>query len=334
MDKIALKLSGIHYVLLVLAIFGRFSSGYIGTDLEPQDVTTSQCTEPCHYDGDGHMNCSARACKFPPEFDEISFWKNIDGYVRILDLHGNQISNVTSLHEFEYLTELDLTCNGVRDIEAGAFKLCTNLEILNLAENSLKQIDNDIFEDLNGLKVLNLSGNLLTNIDEDLFRKYLRSLDTLILKNNRITTIDSYSFFNLNALRILHLEHNELRQVTSAMLGGLQVEQLHLDYNFLTAIPELSVASTMGLQYISLSNNRISQLDELAFLTASDMLFLNLSYNRIREIPVHSFEDTNKLEQLILDGNPLEEIKPGVLPKSLKKFSLQVCPIISIITVN
>ena len=294
-------------------------------EIEEQDVSAPQCDIPCHYDGNGYMNCTTRSCNFPPQFNDVSFWHHIDGFVTNLNLHGNQIHNVTTFHKFEYLVEMDLSSNGVRDIEAGAFAQCPVLEVLILNDNSLKQVENEMFEGLNGLKVLDLSENSITSIDEEVFRRDLRLLETLILTRNKITSIESYAFFNLNQLQSLHLDYNELREVTSSMLGGLEVTHLYLDFNYLTQLPELTVSSTIGLEYLSLSGNRISVLDENAFMTASDLQFLDLSGNRIRGILPHTFEDTKNLEQMILDGNPIEEILPGVLPKALKKFSLQVC---------
>lgn len=71
----------------------------------------------------------------------------------------NPIFSSNEFHNMEKLKILDLSRNGLRNIEEGILKGCTNLEELYLDGNSLTAVPTVSLKGLRAIKVLSLAGN-------------------------------------------------------------------------------------------------------------------------------------------------------------------------------
>jgi len=78
----------------------------------------------------------------------------------------------SNFEDLENLTELDLSHNGITEIELGSFSNLTKLESIDLSHNNITHIHKNIFDSLPNLEEIRLYYNQLTDSDDATF-KYL-----------------------------------------------------------------------------------------------------------------------------------------------------------------
>ncbi|XP_076602623.1 amphoterin-induced protein 3 [Chaetodon auriga] len=106
---------------------------------------------------------------------------------------------------------LDLSHNGIEQLEGGSFEGLYRLETLRLAHNKLTAIHQGAFRNTSGtlLRHLDLSSNQLRVLEQHYFLD-LPGLEELLLFNNRIVHVESRALDGLGSLRKAYLSHNRL----------------------------------------------------------------------------------------------------------------------------
>lgn len=132
-------------------------------------------------------------------FSEISTIKLNLSYNEVVHIEENAFG-----HKPNSIKNLDLSHNKISTIGPNIFKICVNLERLNLASNQLEKMD--FAEQLSSVRHLDLSYNKITALNEI----KLRNLEVLDLTNNLIKTIDVEFVKVLPNLHELYLRRNRM----------------------------------------------------------------------------------------------------------------------------
>ncbi|XP_028289984.1 leucine-rich repeat-containing protein 19-like [Gouania willdenowi] len=82
------------------------------------------------------------------------------------------------------------------------------------------------------------------------------------------------------------------------------LEELHLDQNLVSEVPEKFFTMVKKLRLLSLSRNNISRLHPQAFYGLEHLTMLDLSHNKLTCLPAELNETFNDLQMLNLRGNP------------------------------
>ncbi|CAH2037058.1 unnamed protein product, partial [Iphiclides podalirius] len=244
-----------------------------------------------------------------------------------LDLSYNKLANLNPL-DFTLLRglkRLNLQSNLLKKIPVGALEPMLVLEDLDLSKNGiydvlLRRVESEPFK---VVKRLSLSGNRIRSVTKESF-PVNNSIELLDLSNNVIEIVEETAFVTCTSLRELNLAQNNIT-FTFALPPSLQIAILKI--NTLYHWPTFP----SGITYIDLSYNRLSDMydesnvefDNLEILNIGGnqikeinmekklpkLFSLDISYNFIKDVPkCLSSQILPKLEELRMDGNPVEDI--------------------------
>jgi Leucine-rich repeat (LRR) protein len=154
--------------------------------------------------------------------------------LRSLDLSSNNIHNVTIIPEVKTLEKIDLSNNGITNINYDAFDNLDYVDVLILSNNSIETITEDIFEwNPLQLKVLHLDGNKMEFIQHFLLYD-LDQLMELDVSRNRISFIHPHAFGQQKKLLRLNLSGNQLHTIKHQWFksfSGAFLENINLQDN-------------------------------------------------------------------------------------------------------
>ena len=152
---------------------------------------------------------------------------------------------------------------------------CTELY---LSYQNIKSIDAGLWSHTPGLKKLNLSFNPLLKINKNTF-KGLDGLEELRLKDASISFIEPDSFGHMNKLKRLDLTFNSLDHVDAKMLTGLcNMEWLSFDYNRIKHFDRDSFAKMKKLKELRLQDHYCDPIFNMSCLAGlSDQLEMFIS---------------------------------------------------------
>ena len=209
-----------------------------------------------------------------------------------LDLHSNNITDISALAGLTQLKELNLSFNiNITDISALAG--LTQLTKLNLRGNKITDVA--ALAGLTQLKEINLRDNKITDVAALAGLTQLKELD---LRGNKNIT-DIAALAGLTQLKELNLRDNNITDV-STLAGLTQLTKLNLRGN--KNITDIStLAGLTQLKELDLSLNNITDIAALAGLT--QLTKLNLDINRISDIS--SLVGLASLKHLDIRTNPL-----------------------------
>ncbi|KAJ8939233.1 hypothetical protein NQ318_015191 [Aromia moschata] len=187
------------------------------------------------------------------------------------------------------LTELDVSENNIEHLDLTAVE---QLQILQCSRNSLTTLtlhgENliSIIAGNNRLKVLNLSHPPLG----------LRHMD---VSYNALETLPDW-LSSCNDLRSLFASNNALISLPDHMFCNEMpfLHTLQLAYNQLQYLP--SIQRKLPIQELFLQNNSLSNLPENFFRYVYNIRVLNLSNNRLCDLPKP--EETLQLEKNLIDS--------------------------------
>lgn len=240
----------------------------------------------------------------PNAFDPIKFPD-----LRILLISGN---NLPGLHwknmSNQQLVLLDMSYNKgtasnpmYYEIDRGAFLMCKELKVLNLAFNRLKSIFDYTFLGLEKLKMLNLENGTIYHIGRGSF-KPMKNLEILNLANNPLTANDNLTsgqFEGLNELKILILKNCGIKYFLDednifVMMSNLT--HLILSNNELFYISTELLKPLKSLQVLDLSENLIVSWWKPIFLLSGLRLHsLYLTDNKISHLTISMIQDMDYL---------------------------------------
>jgi uncharacterized repeat protein (TIGR02543 family) len=211
-----------------------------------------------------------------------------------LDLHDNQIGDISPLPGLTKLEWLDLSYNRISDVSPLAG--LTNLQWLYLHNNRIASIS--ALASLTNLTYLFLYMNQISSISP---LANLTNLTRLLLFSNQIGDISPLT--NLTNLNWLYLQRNQISDI--APLANLtSLTQLDLSYNQITGIAAIS--NLTSLTYLALHSTQISDISVLANFT--DLMWLYLQNNNISNIyPLVQNSGLGTGDRVYLVGNPLSD---------------------------
>ncbi len=118
---------------------------------------------------------------------------HVSNTISTLNLHCNQITKISHLNEFIYLTELNLSSNQIMKMEG--LSCLPQLTILNLASNKIKKIEG--LGELKSLKKLVLAFNnieSLAGLVEISGNQY--NLEYLDIRNNKVSSLNELNYIS------------------------------------------------------------------------------------------------------------------------------------------
>lgn len=290
--------------------------------------------------------------------------------LRSLDLSDNPLSTIES-HLFASLPDLhNLKLSGcnLSFIDTSAFAKLTSLRSLDLSRNSLGPMVewSFLFDKVILLEELNLTDAGITHLPEDIFStntllrrlvlaenelsgtnisttlgKNLRHLHFLDLSNCRLNSLSKTAFENATKLATLILSGNRLKagDLEEALLPLVNLQMLSLKNCSLTGLPNQTFHKLSSLQILDISHNPLNESD----LSYSDIFtsmlnplsrlkHLDMSYSRLHHINESTFSKMTSLNKLILSGNPLKTIDPGLFNSliHLKVLEMNDCGLTSL----
>ena len=173
-----------------------------------------------------------------------------------------------------------------------------SLDLKNLGITSLQGLEYAI-----NLKSLDISGNDLINIDS---LKSLYSLEFLDYSHNKVKVIQSW-LFNIRNIKIINGSYNESAVFLEPDCEICSLEELYLDGNQLSSIPDIS--NLTSLTVLSLNNNAFTKFPN-SILELKKLNILSLSGNSIYYID--DISTLTNLKVLLLDNNKLSEFPGGL----------------------
>jgi preprotein translocase subunit YajC len=211
-----------------------------------------------------------------------------------LDLHDNQISDISVLAGLTKLEWLDLSYNQIGDISPLAG--LTNLKWLYLYNNRIGNISP--LDNLTKLTYLFLQTNQIDDVSP---LANLTNLTRLVLFSNQVSNISPLA--NLTKLTWLYLNKNQISNI-SPLANLTSLTQLALSDSQITDIAPL--ANLTNLTYLSVHSNQISNISPLANLT--NLMWLYLQDNDISNIyPMVENDGLGTGDRVYLNGNPLSD---------------------------
>ena len=268
---------------------------------------------------------------------DISNLRGIENLRRLVavELQDNKIEDLAPLGELSKLTELNLSNNGITDLEAVNFDSLSGLPLrsLSLQNNVVKSEDGD---------QVRLSDVSLVN--------ELNTLEALDLRNNHVADISPLS--DLNHLQILDLRENLIEDL-SPLQNLTSLIELNLRANLIKDLSPLSELNS--LIYLNVhSNTAIDTIEPLAGLQNLHTLIMRNVYigdqldvlqnmTELQRLNIRNcgVEDTVVLAELmakgVLQDDPEEgliatvDIRDNVLPEgkndpycSIRKYWLNI----------
>lgn len=236
------------------------------------------------------------------ESDATSFLTLSPALVRLAALDAQ-----LSLASFNSLKDLqELFCHGNNLQQIPDLAPVVSLNKLSITNNLCPEIPSSIAA-LQKLQEVDLSRNLIHSFPVELCR--CAQLVSLSLSGNQIASLPN-EIGELKLLGLLDLSYNSLRDLpkTVETLGNLR--DLLLSGNQLTQVPALPPS----LRRLYLASN---QLRDLQLPKQQNFHILNLALNELKDLPDALWE--TGVEELVLDGNLLEELSPNILRASKLK---------------
>ena len=276
-----------------------------------------------------HMKKNGRGLTAVPVDD-------IDQNVTDLSLTNYKILSLEAYQfkKFVYLRKLDLSYNGISNINEVTFHGLHNLEVLLLNNNKLTKMPylGDI---ANSVKTINLNGNTnlktvtLSHVRMTMLTKLhlektgltlmpisisnAANLTKLDVRNNQISIISEGYFKPLAKLRALFISDNSLTDFNVTYItdgrGFPHLTQLRLSKNKLTMMPwtDQMLNSLKDLRFSSMSIGNITQD---YFNNLIELVTLDLN-----EIDIHIFpqfkRNMSQLETLYLKRNKITYVAPN-----------------------
>ncbi|XP_075049503.1 leucine-rich repeat-containing protein 9 [Mixophyes fleayi] len=205
----------------------------------------------------------------------------------------------------------------------------SELQELNWRSSSIRSVDLIPVDQFRSVHTVNLENNNLTSFSGLIF---LSQIKKLYLGYNHIESIlpRQKSQNHLTNRQILHQKVNSsgygqqgkgsrdtlFGETLTPLMQSL--EELHLDYNGISNVPQLELSRLRNLKSLFLQGNEISQvegLDGLQFLQE-----LVLDHNRIKLISETSFARQSSLVSLRLEENRLRDVNNLLHLLKLKKL--------------
>ncbi|XP_078337293.1 uncharacterized protein LOC111137043 [Crassostrea virginica] len=250
--------------------------------------------------------------------------------VVFLHLGGNDIRNIPTLNNMDYLQDLILEGNKISNCTfPSEFMNFTHLKRIVLSNNKIRILTKDAFLHLkpSSIRILELARNNITKISNESFL-LLTSLQSLKLGRNPLTDSELSNGLSglltapINSLSIPSLRFNGFLPNNSfRVLENMNLSTLDISFNEFYNLPSQGIQKLTKLKSLDLSNCEIRSIDENAFDGLKILNNLLLSNNYIGRIPVKL---PKLLMYLYMTGNQVEILNNNTFANltSLKRLHL------------
>ena len=213
--------------------------------------------------------------------------------LRVLDISGNNISDISPLSGLKNLEKLDLYGN---DISKVSLSDMPNLKELNIQKNPLSEVS---LSGILNLIRLDLSGNALSEVS----LSNLPNLEHLSLGGSTISKLSLSGLTNLTEL-------STTRALSGSIISKLSVSELTnlKGLSYRGYLSEISLSNLPNLEELDLANNTLS---EVSLPNLPNLKLLDLANNTLSEV---SLPDMPNLETLDLANNTLSEVSLPDMP--------------------
>lgn len=223
------------------------------------------------------------------EIEDKSF--ELNSNLENLKLQGNKLLKINKnlfFGDFNELTELNLSFNGISSIEESAFNNLVGLIVIDISQNCLKQLPSDLFKKNIQLTNVDLSYNEIKNIEHDLFSLKVE-LEFIDLAHNQLDYVPNFA---VKSIQSLVLSNNEIKILdlnfdSSQKKKSAQIEQILLDANQMNTIIELS-EKRLDIRHLDLSNNSLTDFSTMPDLI--NLRYLSLHDNNLIYLDLHNFK--------------------------------------------
>ncbi|XP_017785771.1 PREDICTED: protein phosphatase PHLPP-like protein [Nicrophorus vespilloides] len=265
-----------------------------------------------------------------------------------LNLRGNRLKGNIILGNYGSLTELDVSENNIESLDLTAVE---HLQVLQCSRNNLTNLTlygknltsiiagNNRIQYLNAtspplnLKHMDVSYNELETLPDWL--SGCQELRSLFASNNNLKLLPDHLFCNeMPYLHTIQLAYNHLQHLPSIQ-RKLPIQELFLQNNSLSNIPENFFKCVNSIKVLNLSNNRLCDLPqpdqelkiEKLFLTANclsdraldkicrflrNIRILHAAYNNFTAMPENCSIYWNEIEELVFSGNKLLKLPDNI----------------------
>ena len=203
-------------------------------------------------------------------------WLALDNNdIRIIGEEGVNLDGLTNLKN------LSLANNRIDSISDGAFRDTVSLRHLNISMNSLSTIQPRMFKNLQSLQVLILDQNSL----EEVPIAVPLNITNLSMNCNRIKYLTINSLYILPQLKTLSLTGNIITDVhTDAFQNQEMLEELYLNNNELSYLPNAWCRTTKNLRYLDLSGNKFTMLESMIHCSVPSLRQIHVPLNPLKFI--------------------------------------------------
>ena len=240
--------------------------------------------------------------------------------------------DITGLEEFNNLQVLDLSNNGLTDLDT--ISHAYSLQQLMLNDNNLQSEDwQTIIANFTNLGLLYLNNNHMNEIPSSISN--LNRLGGLYLVNNGISNVDSLAY--ASTLTVLDLsENSQITDFSGLVQDGsaCKPQILKIENAGVTRLPNANKAEVMFANLLSLNLNGNLITDETIanLAVAPGLEELYLEHNRISD--TSTFSGITTLKKLFLDNNQIENVTGLVALGRLTELHLNGNKISSVAGLN
>lgn len=274
---------------------------------------------------------------------EDLFWNCTN--LEFIHMSNNRLTSIPSelFKETKKVYSIEFNNNMVSSLPGNLFKGLERVGKIKMKRNALKTLPAGLFSDLSKLEVLDLQSNIIEELPPGFFDNQ-RIMDMLILKNNSLAELPEGIFRNCAGLQELYLSHNKLSTLQSSwfpapvttlreldlgsnnisfssfangqeisveknfpLLSQASLEEISLENNRITAVPQAFSISFVNLTILNLSGNDIEFVDASDLLFKSDEVVLHLEKNKIKTVNLQHINNiaAYKIIKLFIGENPL-----------------------------
>ena len=212
--------------------------------------------------------------------------------LKTLSLEDCSLSTIDYLANALYLTELNLSYNTIRNLDA--LKTIPTLKKLDLQHNAVNSLDT--LASLNELEVLNVSFNAISTLDP---LAGCAKLTELVADNNKLTDLNGLK--SLSHLELLSVDYNDISEV-SVLTKNEALKNLSIASNNITDIS--AVGKLKLLEILDFSGNKVEVLPE--WDSDSPLQTIDGSYNMLSTID--SLGKLQSLTHVYMDYNLITNI--------------------------
>ncbi|KAL7028233.1 hypothetical protein ACKWTF_005771 [Chironomus riparius] len=210
----------------------------------------------------------------------INRMKNPD--VKVLDAsyRYNKLDIVPStlLQIFVNLAELRMENCGLKRLTVTSFKYCGKIKIMKFGVDEI-DIEAGVFKMCESLEVLEFNGNNIKSINSYAF-KGLDKLHTLKMDKCNLRTIEPELLLPLFYLDHIHITGNKIEELPNGLFDELEyLKTMNLSNNELTSFSSSFLKRKNHLEIIDLSENNIETLDRMFLENWPNNAALNIESN-------------------------------------------------------